>query len=383
MESGSLLLELGGLLLALALAARLASAIGLSPIPLYLAIGLFFGQGGIAPFDHARDFAAPAAQIGLVLLLLMLGLEYNGDELVGALRSSLMVGIVDFVTNFLPGLLAGLLLGWTPLAAVLLGGVTYASSSGIVAKIIADFNRAANRETPVILGVVVLEDLVMAVYLPLVGALLVGGSVLGISSVVLIALGAAGVALFVAIRWSSFVSLAVLSHRDEVLLLSVLGITLVVAGAAEQVKVGAAVGAFLVGIALTGAAAERARPLLSPVRDLFAATYFLFFGLEVAASDLSSNLPIAFALAAITAGTKLATGVWAARRSGIGRSGQLRTGATLIARGEFSIVIAGLAVTANFSDPIGPVAVAYVLILAVVGPVAARFLGTQRNATTR
>jgi CPA2 family monovalent cation:H+ antiporter-2 len=82
-------------------------------------------------------------------------------------------------------------------------------------------------------------------------------------------------------------------------------------------------------------------------------------------------LPVAVALAAVTAVTKVITGAYAARREGAARPGQRRAGVALIARGEFSLVIIGLAGTSI--SALSAVATPYVFILAVVGPVLARF----------
>jgi K+:H+ antiporter subunit KhtU len=130
------------------------------------------------------------------------------------------------------------------------------------------------------------------------------------------------------------------------------------------------VGAFLVGIALSGRAAEAAHDLLTPLRDLFAAVFFVFFGLQTNPRSIPPVVLVAAALALITAATKVATGWWAARRIGVGPRGRWRAGTALVPRGEFSIVIAGLAVVRE--PELGPLATAYVLILAVLGPVLAR-----------
>ncbi len=83
-------------------------------------------------------------------------------------------------------------------------------------------------------------------------------------------------------------------------------------------------------------------------------------------------LPVAIGLAVVTAFTKVAVGWWAAGRAGVGKHGRWRAGTMLIPRGEFSIVIAGLGVAAGVEADLGPLAAAYVLILAVVGSVIAR-----------
>jgi monovalent cation:H+ antiporter-2, CPA2 family len=243
----------------------------------------------------------------------------------------------------------------------------------VIAKVLGDLRRLGNRETPVVLGVLVIEDLAMAVYLPILTALLAGVSLAGGTVTLLIALGTVGAVLYVALRHGRLVSRAVSSDSAETLLLVVLGLALLVAGLAQQLQVSAAVGAFLVGIALSGEVAEGAHNLLAPLRDLFAAVFFVFFGLHTDPASIPPVLLPALALAVVTALTKIATGYWAAGRAGISAKGRWRAGGTLVARGEFSIVIAGLAVTAGIEPSLGPLATAYVLILVILGPLTARY----------
>ncbi|WEH14751.1 cation:proton antiporter [Streptomyces sp. VNUA24] len=380
-DTTAMLIELGAIILALGLLGRLAGRVGFSPIPLYLLAGLAFGQGGILPLQASEEFVATGAEIGVILLLLLLGLEYSASELVTNLKTQYPSGAVDFVLNAAPGAAMALLLGWGPVAAVALAGVTWISSSGVIAKVLGDLRRLGNRETPVVLGVLVLEDLSMAVYLPILTALLAGVSLAGGALTLLIALGTVGAVLYVALRHGRLISRAVSSDSAEMLLLVVLGLTLVVAGVAQHLQVSAAVGAFLVGIALSGEVAEGASSILSPLRDLFAAVFFVFFGLHTDPAAIPPVLLPALALAAVTTLTKIATGYWAARRAGISVKGRWRAGGTLVARGEFSIVIAGLAV--GVEPRVGPLATAYVLILVVLGPLTARWTEPLATRLTR
>src|SRR3954453_6661398 len=143
-------IELGAAIVGLAVLARLASRWGFSAIPLYLLAGLAFGNGGLLPLNVSQEFVHIGAEIGVVLLLFMLGLEYTGEELGASLRSGLPAGLVDFALNFTPGFAAGWLLGWGTMAAVLLGGVTWISSSGVIARVLAELGRLKNTETPAI-----------------------------------------------------------------------------------------------------------------------------------------------------------------------------------------------------------------------------------------
>src|SRR5882672_1750862 len=302
------LIELGLIVLTLAILARIASRWGFSAIPLYLLAGLAFGKGGLAPLNLSAGFTHLGAEIGVLLLLFMLGLEYTGAELVANLRSVLPAAIVDFALNFTPGFLAGLLLKWKPLPAVLLGGVTYVSSSGVIAKVLAELRRLNNPETPAVLSILVLEDLTMAVYLPLVAVLLAGGSPVRMVLSVSLALVAVLLVLGLAVRYGAPLSRVVAHQSDEIVLLTIFGAVLLVAGAAQRLQVSAAIGAFLVGIAVSGPMAQQTH--------------------------------------------------------------RLRAGMALVARGEFSIVIAGLGV--GLEPQLGPLSAAYVLFLAVLGPILVR-----------
>jgi monovalent cation:H+ antiporter-2, CPA2 family len=366
----ALFVELGLVIVGLAILARLARRYGISAIPFYLVAGLAFGKGGISPLSVTEHFTRVGSEIGVLLLLFTLGLEYTGEQLRRNLKAGFLSGVIDFVLNFTPGFVAGVLFRWSYFSAALLGGVTYISSSGIIAKVLGELKRLNNPETPSILSVLVLEDLAMAVYLPLMAVLLSGGSPIRMATSVLIALVTVGVVLFIAIRHGKTVSAIVAHESDEIVLLSVFGAVLLVAGLAERLNVSSAIGAFLVGIAISGQIAHQATRLLTPLRDLFAATFFFFFGMEVDPATLVPVLPVAVALAVITAGTKILSGYWAARRTGCDKHSAWRAGLTLIARGEFSIVIAGLGVA--MEPRLGPLSAAYVLLLAIAGPILAR-----------
>jgi CPA2 family monovalent cation:H+ antiporter-2 len=364
-------IELGVVLVGLALLARFANRLGFSAIPLYLLAGLAFGNGGLLPLNVSEEFTHIGAEMGVLLLLFMLGLEYTGEDLKKNLRTGFPSGVVDFALNFSPGVMAGFLLRWKPLPSVLLGGVTYISSSGIIAKVLAELKRLKNPETPSIISVLVLEDLAMAVYLPLMAVLIVGGGAQKVISSVFIAIAMVAVALLVALRYGRQISKFFLHESDEIILLTTFGAVLLVGGLAQRLQVSAAIGAFLVGITLSGPIAEKSHRLLAPLRDLFAATFFFFFGLQIYPRSLPGVMLLAVALGLISAVTKVLTGYWAAGQAGVDRQGRIRAGMTLVTRGEFSIVIAGLGV--GIEPQLGPLAAAYVLFLAVLGPILVRF----------
>jgi monovalent cation:H+ antiporter-2, CPA2 family len=367
------LVELGAVVLALAILARLAGLVGITAVPLYLLAGLATGEGGIVPLDVSEDFISLGAEIGVLLLLLTLGLEYTERELREGLRTGVAPGAIDMALNAVPGIIAGLVLGWEPLTAVLLGGVTWVSSSGIVAKVLDDLGRLGYRDTPSVLNLLVIEDVAMAVYLPVVAALVAGGAVLTTVGNVTVAVVAVAVILGVAMRFGEHLSRLLASGSDESLLLAVFGLTLLVAGLAQTVEVSGAIAAFLVGIALSGPVQTRASDLVAPLRDLFAATFFLFFSFQLDPADLLDAIVPAALLAVVTTFTKIVTGWHVAGRTGIGPKGRLRAGTVLVARGEFSIVIAAIGADLLDGPDLGAVAAAYVLLTAVGGPLLTKY----------
>ncbi|MDR7280155.1 cation:proton antiporter [Catenuloplanes atrovinosus] len=376
-DTSILLIELGTVLLALGLLGRLGRRIGLSPIPLYLIAGLAFGHGGLLPLSASEEFIEVGAEMGVILLLVMLGLEYSAGELVGNLRASAPAGLLDAVLNAVPGAAFALLMGWDWVAALVLAGITWVSSSGVIAKVLNDLGRLGNRETPVVLSVLVIEDLAMALYLPFLTAVLAGVSLAAGASSLVIAVATVVVVLLVAIRFGHAISAFISADDAEALLLGVLGLTLLVSGLADWLQVSAAVGAFLVGIALSGPVAHHAVQLLTPLRDLFAAVFFVFFGLSTHPGEIPHVLLPALALAVLTMSTKVLTGYLAAKRAGIALPGRFRAGLALMPRGEFSIVIAGLAVAAGVEPQLASLATAYVLITVVTGPMLARLPDTE------
>lgn len=376
------LVEFGALLILLGAAGALALRVGLSTAPLFLLAGLLVAQGGPVDLTSARPFLDAAAAVGVVLLLLALGLEFSTEEFAASMRRHTGSGVIDFVLNASPGLIIGLLLGWSIPACIAMAGVTWVSSSGIVAKVLGDLDRLGNRETPAVLSILVIEDIAMAAYLPILGVLLVGGTVLTGSLGAALAIGIV-VSILLFAQKAERIAERLLNHDDdEQVLLRVLGLTLFVAGLAELLHISSAVGAFLVGLAIPKGAARRARRVIEPLRDLFAAVFFLAFASQTELASVPGVLPEAILLAVVTMITKVITGWYAAGREGAAVRGRMRAGTVLVARGEFSIVIAGLAVAAGFAE-VGPLATTYVLLLAVCGPVLARLADSLATPLVR
>src|SRR3954452_23693310 len=225
-QSTLLLVEVGALLLALGLLSRIANRVGISAIPLFLVAGLAFGHGSVLSLSASERFFEIGSEIGVILLLLLLGLEYTATELVESLTRSRLAGVLDAALNALPGAAFALLLGWGPVAAVALAGITWVSSSGVIAGVLRDLGRIGNRETPTILSVLVIEDLAMAFYLPVLAAVVIGAGIAEAATTLVVAVAAVVGILYAALRHGRVISRLFSATHPESLLLGVLGLTM-------------------------------------------------------------------------------------------------------------------------------------------------------------
>lgn len=369
----TLLLEFGVLLVILGILARVAHRFGFSAVPFYLIGGLILGNAPGVGVDTEGTFIPVVAELGVILLLLLLGLEYSGREIVDHARRQKGPGAFDLI-NALPGAAMGLAFGWGVAGAVALGGVTYISSSGIVSQVVKDLRWRRNPETGPVVSILVIEDLVMAPYLPVLTVVLTGtGLIAGLISVG-VALMVVAVVLVVAVRRSDWTPRFFRGAEPVGLLLVVFGLAVAAAGLATRLSFSSAVAAFLVGLLLTGEVAEVARRRLDPLRELLAAVFFAYFGLVTDISQFPSVLLPALLLVVITVATKFATGWLASRTVEGGTISRMRAGALLAARGEFSVIIAGLVAVSGVLPPqFSALAAAYVIITATLGPLLAKY----------
>lgn len=368
------LIALGGAFLAAGLLARAGRRIGLPTIPLFTLAGILLGPHtpGLVLFENPADLDVLAA-LGLIFLLFYIGLEFRVEQLTSGGPAIVAAGGVYLLLNVGAGLLFGLAMGWGVPEALVIAGILGISSSAIVSKVLIELGRTRNAETPVILGVIVIEDVFLAVYLALLAPLLdgttsAGEAALEIAIAIVVLLGLAGVA-----RWGAdHVARLVGDKADELLVVCFIGLTLLVAGAAQELGVKYAIGALMVGMILGASfVRERVDHLVHPLRDAFGALFFFAFGLTISPNDvLSVAVPVLLA-AALTIALNLLAGVIAARLTGLDREAAARIGLTLLARGEFALVLAALAADAALDGRIGGFAAGYVLVLAILGPLAA------------
>jgi len=378
-ETSAQLAEIGAALLVLGLVAFLANKIKFSVVPLYLLIGLALGNGGFIPLSLSEEFLVTGAQIGAIMLLLLLGLEYSAYDLAKSFKERKSAGVIDVIANATPGFLIGFALGWGIPGALALAGITYVSSSGIAAQLIKEMGFRKSEVSKRAIGVLVFEDLALAPYLPLLSAVILGVSVWSGLLTVGLALAITGLVILVSFKGSSRFQKFLDPNEPGGLLLTVFGTALLAAGLADLVGFSGVVAAFLIGLLLTGEVAEAARSRLMPLRDIFAAIFFLFFGITTDPAELPGVLPLALALTAVGIAGKYAVGWWVTRDL-TDRLAVWRTTAFLIPRGEFSIVIAALAAPAVLSVNLQALTLAYVILTAFTASMILRFTRPKLNA---
>jgi monovalent cation:H+ antiporter-2, CPA2 family len=384
---GDELVALGGAFLAAGIVARLGNRIGLPTIPLFMVAGIVFGPHtpGVAFVEDPRDLAL-LASLGLVLLLFYLGLEFTLEDLISGGRRLVAAGGIYLLLNVGGGLAFSFAVGWGTREALVMAGVVGISSSAIVTKLLVELRRLANPETRLILGIVVVEDLFVALYLAILQPVLSGTqgvaatlTSFGKAFAFLIILGAIA-------RWGSGVVGRLLSSDDdELLTVCFIGLAVLVAGVAEELGVSEAIGAFMIGVVLAESpSAERIKRLVLPLRDAFAAVFFFAFGLSIDVGDVASVAGPIGAAVLLRLILNLAAGLAAARLYRLGAQPAANVGFTILARGEFSLVLAAVAAGAGLDARLSPFVAGYVLVLAIAGPLlASRTTSIARRVPTR
>jgi CPA2 family monovalent cation:H+ antiporter-2 len=374
MPIGEELAILGALLLIAYVLGRLGKLIGLPAIPIYMVVGLLASpHTGWFPLNLGASNIQLIAVIGLILLLFSLGLEFDQDEFFSNAGSLLLSGGTRIAINMAAGFAFGMWVGWGTREALIIAGMTATSSSAIVTKLLIELRRLANRETPVILGITVVEDVFVAIYLAIV-AVIIGGKTdvwaivleLTVSFTFL-------VAMFALARWGGkVVSRLMQTKDDELFTILFFGLAVAFGGIGELLGVSNAIGAFLIGLVL-GATRFRGRieQLALPMRDVFGAFFFLNFGLALNPSTFGEVLiPVAVAVV-MTLVLNTLGGQLIAWLNKLTPAEGLNVSAMLQNRGEFALILATLATAAHLDSRLTPFAGLYVLTMAIIGPILA------------
>jgi CPA2 family monovalent cation:H+ antiporter-2 len=368
------LLILGVLFVIAYVLGRLGKLIGLPAIPIYMLVGLIASPNSdFFPLSFEAADVELVAVFGLIMLLFSLGLEFDQDEFYGNAGKLFISGGTRLAINMGVGFALGLWIGWGTREALIIAGMTAASSSAIITKLLIELRRLANRETPTILGIMVLEDVFIAVYLAIVGVILGGQSDPWAIALQLLISFAFLVAMFTIARWGGkLVSRLVQTKDDELFTILFFGLAVAFGGIGELLGVSDAIGAFLIGLVL-GATRFRGRieQFTLPLRDVFGAFFFLNFGLALDVSTFGDVIvPVAVAVV-LTLVVNTLGGQLIAWQNKLTQAEGLNASAMLQNRGEFALILATLATGAGLDPRLTPFAGLYVLSMAIVGPVLA------------
>jgi CPA2 family monovalent cation:H+ antiporter-2 len=377
----NVILEIGLALALIALAVTLSARLGLSNVPFLILIGMAVGphapQFGVFDFRFIEtgSLISFMGRIGVLYLLFYLGLESNVTRLIEAGRSIVVGGTIYLGINFTAGLLYAYLAGFPLRESLIVAGLTSISSSAIVAKILFDYRRTVNPETGLILGITMFEDVFLAVYLSLISGIVLSGasSVTGVLSSGGIALGFI-VGLMVVGRWATPLLNRVLRiSSNESFVVVVFACLFLFAGLGDTIHVAESVGALLLGLILGETEhSERMERLIVPFRDFFGVVFFFSFGLSIDPFSLGGAAWLAVGAALLSIICVVVAGTVVGRRAKMSPAGSLNISFTLLARGEFSIIIASLAQAGGLLALLQPFAALYVLILASAAPLLAK-----------
>ena len=370
------LLEIGLLFIGLGLLSWLALKLHVSSVPLFLIAGLALGKGGIVPLNVSEGFLNVGAEIGAILLLLVLGFEYSASELAASMKKRWHAGLMDILMNAVPAAILALILGFGPVGALAFAGIMFISSSGIASQLIRETGFGKSNLAKRVTSVLVFEDILMAPYLPILAAVTLGLGVWAGMISVFVAL-AVTLSIFLIAIGREIPGLKTLAKRGPgVLLLLVFGVTLAAAGAATLAGFSGAIAAFLIGMLLTGEVAESLRSRFAPLREIFSAIFFLFFGLSISVIDVLDVLPIAIAFAVLGIIGKMGVGWWVGRDMTDQMSWR-RIGAFLAPRGEFSMIIAATVVSSSALAGLKEITLGVVVLTTIFSTVAMRTLRSK------
>ncbi|MDF2684753.1 MAG: cation:proton antiporter [Brevibacillus sp.] len=369
--------EVGLALALIALAGFLSIKLKFSIVPFYILVGMVVGPHApdIGLFDLRFIQSAPLIEfmgrIGVLFLLFYLGLEFSVGRLIKAGRSIAKGGTIYIVINFTLGLLFGWAAGFPLKEVLIIAGITTISSSAIVAKVLVDLKRTANRETEMILGIIMFEDIFLAVYISIVSGLVLSGatSLMGVLSSALIALGYMLLIIIVGRKAVPFLNRALNIKSNEVFMITVFSALFLIAGFSETIHVAEAIGALLVGLVLAETQhMKRIEHMILPFRDFFGAMFFFSFGLTIDPLSLGGAVWLSIAAVIVTIIGNVAAGLLAGRSAGLSSKASTNIGLTIVSRGEFSIIMANLGKAGALMEILQPFAALYVLILAILGP---------------
>lgn len=383
MEVAQFLLVLIAIFASAKLFGELAERVGQPAVLGELIAGLVVGVSGLNIVNAQDHTIHLLAELGVILLLFMIGLETDLRKLLSVGMSSAAVALVGVALPFLFGYLSGVYLGYGSMLSIFLGATLTATSVGITARVLSDLGHLQDRESQVVLGAAVIDDIVGLILLTIVGSLARGEelSALGIAKITLIAFGFVAAAIVLGNWLAPYLIRAITRVRvGKALFFASVMFAFALAYLAEEVGSALIIGSFAAGLVL--ARTERAAQIETEVHDIAQFFIPIFFVSVGAAIDLRSLNPfnpetrqfalIGLALTVVAIIGKLAAG-WAVLEKGLKRH---VIGIGMIPRGEVGLIFAriglstGILATGLYSS----VAMMVILTTLIVPPLLRIFL---------
>jgi CPA2 family monovalent cation:H+ antiporter-2 len=351
----------GGIFILLFAVGFIGMKIRIPGVVLYILLGITLGS-------HFSDshLLHLAGEVGIVLLFFMLGMEFPVRRLAGIAGKVAPAGTLDLVLNLFMTMGICRVFGLDWITAFLMGGVVYATSSSITAKILETSKRMANPESEFLLGLLIFEDIAAPVAVAVLVGLTTGTTLTAMTFGVIIAkiafliIGAVMIGFVIFSRLGNFVD-RYMSH--DIFILLVVGIALAYGGLALMLNLSEVLGAFLAGIILAEVKrTEHMEHAVLPIRDLFLPLFFFYFGTTITFGGGVHMVPLLLVLLIWSVAGKIITGYYGARLYGLSRKVSLRAGLSFTQRGEFSVIIATMA-----ADPIRVLSGIFILSSAMIG----------------
>ena len=292
-------------------------------------------------FIESEEIISFLGRIGVLFLLFYLGLEFSIKKLIKSGRSIVVGGTFYILINFSLGLLYAFIMGFPLLEILIVAGIITISSSAIVAKVLVDLRRTGNKETELILGIIMFEDIFLAVYLSVLSGLVLGDATTVGSAVVsiLIALGYMLLFFIIARKATPLLNKLLNISSNEIFIIVVFALLFFVSGFSETIHVAEAIGALLLGLVFSETEhSDRIEHLVVPFRDFFGAIFFFSFGLSIDPFSLGGAVWLALGAVFITIIGNFIAGMIAGRRAGLSHKASTNIGLTIVSRGEFSII---------------------------------------------
>ncbi|KAA8748149.1 MULTISPECIES: cation:proton antiporter [Paenibacillus] len=373
-----LIFEVGIAVALITLTGLISSRLRFSVIPFYILIGMAVGphapQIGIVDlrFIESSTFIEFMGRLGILFLLFYLGLEFSVSRLLKSGKAILTGGMFYVGLNFVSGLLLGWFMDLPLQETLVVCGIMTSSSTAIVAKVLVDLKRTANPETEIIMGMIMFDDLFIAIHISILTGLVLSGAT-SFLSVLLVSLSALlFIVLFLIIGRKSikYIDKALNIKSSELFLLTVMTLLFLVAGFSETLHVAEAIGALMMGLVLGESRhVSRIEHQIMPFKDFFGAIFFFSFGLTIEPASLGGAVGMTIIAVILTIASNYGAGMIAGRLAGMSPKASLNVGFTLVSRGEFSIIMANIGKAGGLMASIQSFAVLYVLILAVLGPI--------------